>query len=102
MSRRAPLRTQLEADGTTVRTRLTQPNESEILAANRRAQQTPGGRGWGGRVTDIEREKWRREGRQDLLRGERRALEKFFAGEGRQYSTAPRGKSRSFSCGGIG
>ena len=101
MSRQAPFRTRLVVDGKTVRTRLEQPNESEILAANRKAQQTPGGRGWGGRVTDIERERWRREGRQDLLRGERKALEKYFAGEGRRFSTAPRGKARSFSFGGL-
>lgn len=98
----APFRTRVRVDDRKLSTRLEQPNESEILAANRKAQQTPGARGWGARITDIEREKWRREGRQDLLRGDRKALEKFVASpEGRKYSTMPRGKSRSFSFGGL-
>lgn len=99
---RAPLRTSVRVDDRKLSTRITQPNESEILAANRKAQQTPGNRGWAARITDIEREKWRREGRQDLLRGDRKALEKFVASpEGRKYSTMPRGRSRAFSFGGL-
>lgn len=99
---KAPLRTAVRVDDRKVSTRITQPNESDILAANRRAQQTPGGRGWGARIPDITREKWRREGREDLLRGDRKALERYVASpEGRKYSTMPRGRSRAFSFGGL-
>ena len=99
---KAPLRTAVRVENRKVSTRITQPNESEILAANRQAQQTPGGRGWGARVTDIQREQWRRQGREDLLRGDRKALEKYIASpEGRKYSTMPRGRSRAFSFGGL-
>lgn len=88
-------------EGNKVHTRITQPNESEILAANRKAQQETGRRGWGARIPDITREQWRRQGREDLLRGDRKALEKFVASpEGQKYSTMPRGKSRGFSFGG--
>lgn len=98
-----PTRTQVRVDGTTLSTRITQPDESEVLADNLRDQANSGHRLWSARFPVIEREKWRRQGREDLLRGDRKALEKYVASpEGRKYSTMPRGRSRAFSFGGIG
>lgn len=103
MSRRErnSLRIQTRVEGTTLHTRVTQPNESEILQANHRQRMAGPNKGWGARITDIERERWRRAGREDLLKGDRKALEKFIASpEGRKYDLMPRGKSRGFSAGG--
>jgi len=96
------IRTQVRVDGTKVTTRRTQPNESEILADNERDRNNPGHRRWSARIPEIERMRWKQQGREDLIRGEVRALEKFVASpEGRKYSTMPRGRSRSFSVGGL-
>lgn len=54
------------------------------------------------RIPEIVTEHWRREGRQDLLRGDRKAMERYLnSSEGRALRTAKRGKARSFSFGGI-
>lgn len=99
---RGVIRTQVRVDGTTVTTRKTQPDESDVLARNERDRNNPGQRRFSARVPEIERMRWKREGREDLLKGDVRALEKFVASpEGRKYSTMPRGRSRSFSVGGI-
>jgi hypothetical protein len=102
MSGKGVIRNQMRVDGTKVTTRLTQPDESQVLARNLRDQNNPGHRRFSARVTDIQRMEWKRQGREDLLRGEVKALEKYVASpEGRKYSTMPRGRSRSFSVGGI-
>lgn len=89
-------------DGTKLTTRRTQPNESQILAENERDRNNPGHRRFSARVTEIERLRWKEQGREDLLGGDVKALEKFVASpEGRKYSTMPRGRSRSFSVGGL-
>ena len=99
---RGVIRTQVRVDGTKVTTRMTQPDESDVLARNERDRNSPGQRRFSARVTEIERMRWKREGREDLLGGNVRALEKFVASpEGRKYSTMPRGRSRSFSVGGL-
>jgi hypothetical protein len=96
------IHTAVRVDGTKVSTRRTQPNESEILAENERDRNNPGHRRFSARVPEIERMRWKAQGREDLLRGDVRALEKYVASpEGRKYSTMPRGRSRSFSVGGI-
>lgn len=96
------IRTQMRVDGTKVTTRRTQPNESDILAQNERDRNNSGHRRFSARVPEIERMRWQREGRQDLLDGDVKALEKYVASpEGRKYSTMPRGRSRAFSFGGI-
>jgi hypothetical protein len=102
MSRKAPFRTRIRVDGTTLSTRIEQPDESDVLAENLRRQNNSGHRLWSASFPDITREVWRREGREDLLRGDRKALEKYVASpEGRKYSTMPRGRSRAFSRGGL-
>ncbi len=99
---RGVIRTQMRVDGTKVTTRMTQPDESDVLARNLRDQNNPGHRRWSARVPDIQRLEWKRQGRDDLLRGETKALEKYVASpEGKKYSTMPRGRSRSFSVGGL-
>lgn len=99
---KAPWRTQIRVDDHTVATRITQPDESEILQRNIRDRNQSSHRLWSARVPDIQREVWRRQGREDLLRGERKALEKYIASpEGKKYSTMPAGRSRAFSVGGL-
>jgi hypothetical protein len=96
------IRTRHRWDGTTLSTRRDQPNETEILAENERDRNNPGHRRFSARVPEIQRMRWKEQGREDLLRGEVRALEKYIASpEGRKYSTMPRGRSRSFSVGGL-
>jgi hypothetical protein len=102
MSRKAPWKTRIRVDGATLSTRIEQPDESEVLADNLRKQNNSGHRNWSASFPEIQREVWRRQGREDLLRGERKALEKYVASpEGRRFSTMPRGRSRAFSRGGI-
>jgi hypothetical protein len=102
MSRKAPWKTSIRVEGDTLHTRIEQPDESEILQANLRKQNNSGHRRWSASIPVIVQEKWRREGREDLLRGDRKALEKFVASpEGQKYSTMPRGRSRAFSRGGL-
>lgn len=102
---RAPFRTQVRVDGSKVSTRITQPGMEQLLADNLRKQRgadNSGRRQWSARIPDLTREQWRREGREDLLRGDRKALEKYVASpEGRVFSTMPRGKNRGFSAGGL-
>jgi Asp/Glu/hydantoin racemase len=102
MSSKGVIRTQIREDGRKVTVRRTQPDESEVLARNLREQNNSSHRRFSARVTDIQRLEWKQQGREDLLRGEVRALEKYVASpEGRKYSTMPRGRSRAFSVGGI-
>jgi hypothetical protein len=96
------IRTRHRWDGTKLTTRRDQPNESDILAQNERDRNNPGHRRFSARVPEIERMRWKREGRQDLLDGDVKALEKYVASpEGRKFSTMPRGRSRAFSVGGL-
>lgn len=96
------IRTRHRWDGNKLTTRRDQPNESEILAENERDRNNPGHRRFSARVPEIERMRWKEQGREDLLRGDVKALEKFVASpEGKKYSTMPRGRSRSFSVGGL-
>jgi hypothetical protein len=96
------IRTRSRWDGSKVTVRRDQPNESQILADNERDRNNPGHRRFSARVPEIQRMLWKEQGREDLLRGEVRALEKYIASpEGRKYSTMPRGRSRSFSVGGL-
>lgn len=96
------IRTRHRWDGTKLTIRRDQPNETEILAENERDRNNPGQRRFSARVPEIERMRWKEQGREDLLRGDVKALEKFVSSpEGRKYSTMPRGRSRSFSFGGL-
>jgi hypothetical protein len=102
MSSKGVIRTQFREDGRKVTIRRTQPDESEVLARNERDRNNSGHRRFSARVTDIQRLEWKQQGREDLLRGEFRALEKYVASpEGKKYSTMPRGRSRAFSVGGL-
>jgi hypothetical protein len=99
---RGVIRTRSRWDGTKLSVRRDQPAESDILAQNERDRNNPGHRRFSARVPEIERMRWKAQGREDLLRGEVKALEKYIASpEGKKYSTMPRGRSRSFSVGGL-
>lgn len=102
---REPFKTAVRVDGTKLSTRITQPGMEQLLNDNLKRQRGAGNsshRKWSARIPELTREQWKREGREDLLKGDRRALEKYVASpEGRVFSTMPRGKNRGFSCGGI-
>lgn len=105
---REPLKVSLAVDGDTLRSRWEQPGGEEIIKENLRQQhESPARRSDFiqplARIPVLEKERWRREGREDLLRGDKRAMERFLASsEGRAFRTTPRGRSRAFSFGGIG
>ena len=53
-------------------------------------------------IPKIVREDWKRKGREDLLRGDQRAMERWLnSPEGKPWDQRRKGRSRSFSFGGI-
>lgn len=101
-----PVVIQTRISGDRVASRMTQPGAGEIVKDNARLRSLTHRKADFmqplARVPVIVREQWKRDGREDLLRGDRKAMERYLnSSEGSAFRTRPKGRSRAFSYGGI-